>query len=482
MKHRFLSAALTCAVLLAGAAGAAPPAPLRLGANTLRLAQPNSARFPAVTLFAYPTDTRGVRIGGLRPDSFQVTENGLPAEVLKVESEGGSIDVCLALDRSPSMLDENKLGYAKSAAREFVSQLAPGDQAALITFSNGSTLDQGLTREHGALLSAIDRTQVSGNTTPFMDAVYWSITQVGLRPGSGSVVGAGAGRQDARRVVLALTDGNDRASRVLPQELIDYARSNGVALCMVALGIDASGAQMQYLSEQTGGVYMRAPSPQDLQSLYVALAHQLRQEYRITYRSPRPEPDGTKRNVHVSLASQPIVGDTSYQAPAQGNLLGAVTTPEQGAGTAATGAAAGTKAPVGTSLIMGAVLMLLGLVGVVAALFYWHGTRRQTLNIVDSNPRLDLLPLWVGEGSTRVGRGAECELVLDSRQVSRVHAVIEAIDGCFRLLDEGSRNGTYVNGRRVRNIHELRIGDIIRFGDREFRFAGVLHGQAGAGA
>lgn len=473
MKSRFLFLSVLGSCLWTLTAAAAPPTSLQLGPNSLRLAQPNAARFPTVTLYGFPTDARGERVGGLRPDSLQVTENGLPAEVVAVESNGGTIDVCLALDRSPSMVDENKLGYAKAAAREFLAQLAPEDHAALITFSNGSSLDQALTGERGPMLAAIDRTQASGNTTTFLDGVYWSISQVALRPqGGGSVLGAGGVRPDARRVVLALTDGNDRSSRVMPQELIDYARANGVSLCMVALGMDASAAQMRYLAEQTGGIYLQAPSPRDLQSLYVLLAQQLRQEYRITIRSPRPTPDGTKRNVHVSLVSQNITGDTTYQAPTQGNLLAAVT-PQNPQGGAAVGTQGGNSGDT-SRLMVGAALMVLGLGGILAAVFYWLGTRRRGLDIVDSNPRLDLLPLWVKEGSTRVGRGAECELVLDSHQVSRVHAIIEAMDGAFRLVDEGSRNGTFVNGRRVRQSQELREGDVIRFGDREFRFAGVL--------
>jgi len=452
---------------------AAPPSDLRLGSNSLRLAQPNSARFPTVTLYGYPTDARGVRIGGLRADSFKLTENGLPAEILQVQTDGGSLDVCLALDRSPSMLDENKLGYAKAAAREFLSQLSPDDQASLITFSNGSTLDQGLTAEREPLIAAIERTQASGNTTTFLDGVYWAITQVALHPhGGGSVTATGTVRDDARRVVLALTDGNDRASRVLPQELIDYARANNVSLCMVALGTDASAAQMSHLAAETGGIFLRAPSPKELQALYVMLAQQLKQEYRITFRSPKPSPDGTRRNVKLALASQAVSGDGWYVAPTQGGVatVGSVAPSEGGSATTASGGGSDLHA-----LVLGSILMLLGLIGVSVAVFFWMGTRSRSLNIQDSNPRLDLLPLWVNEGSTRVGRGDECELVLDSRQVSRVHAIIEAVNGCFRLLDEGSRNGTYVNGRRVKGQRELRVGDVIRFGDREFRFSGVLN-------
>jgi pSer/pThr/pTyr-binding forkhead associated (FHA) protein len=117
--------------------------------------------------------------------------------------------------------------------------------------------------------------------------------------------------------------------------------------------------------------------------------------------------------------------------------------------------------------------MAAGLAGAAVALFIWLNNRRNQIHIPDSNPRLDLLPLWVREGQTRIGRGAECELVLNSREVSRVHARIEAWDGIFRIMDEGSSNGTYVNGRRVRR-KELKVGDVLRFGDREFRFAGEL--------
>lgn len=440
--------------------------------DEMRLGQPNAARFPDVTLYAYPTDARGVMVGGLDATSFRVLEDGKPAQIVGVTGNGGSIDVCLALDRSLSMLDQGKLEYAKAAAREFVRQLGPDDQAAVITFADGSTLDQPLTRDRAALLAAIDRAYPSGTTTTFRDAVYWAIAQVALRPqAAGSVLGTAPVRADARRVVVALTDGLDLSSRILPQELLDYAHANGVSLCMIALGQDAAGGQMEYLARQTGGIYLPSPTPRDLERLYVALAEQLRREYRITIRTPRPEADGTRRTVRVELASAPLGGEGWYQAPGVGSLL--VTVPR--APDAASGVA-GSSAPArpGPGSVLGLLLMGAGLVVVLTALFIWLGLRGRRLPIADSNPRIDLLPLWVRQGQTRVGRGPECELVLDSQQVSRVHATIEALNGVFRLIDEGSINGTFVNGRRVRGSRPLRVGDIIRFGDREFRFAGQL--------
>lgn len=459
--------------ILGAALGWATPAHAQVGSGAgVRLGQPNAARFPEVVLYAYPTDNRGLLMGGLRSESFRVTENGRPAQILQVESEGGTLDVCLAIDCSPSMLVQNKLDYARLAARDFLQQLAPDDRAALVSFSDRSTLEQPLTSQRQALSQAVDRTATRGETTAFLDSLYWAISQVSLRETrGGSVLAAGPARPDARRVVLALTDGNDNGSRISASQVIGYARSQGVALCTFALGEDAATAGLEHLAQETGGVYLRAPGPADLQHLYVALARQLRREYRIRFKTPVPTADATRRNVTVKLSATPLAGETWYQAPGQGSLL--VTVPSRVDAPPVSGTAGG--APGLDPRIIGGVLLVIVGLGVGAiALFVWIGQRGRHLPIRDSNPRLDLLPLWVKEGCTRVGRGEECDLVLDSGQVSRVHARIEAGAGTYLLIDEGSSNGTYVNGRRVKRRRELCVGDTLRFGDREFRFAGKL--------
>ena len=364
------------------------------------------------------------------------------------------------------MLAEDKLRWAKAAAQQFLQQLGPQAQAAAISFADTITLDQPLSRNRLATAAALDRAQVSGDATAFLDAVYWGITQVALRAqGPGSVIGASPVRADARRIVLALTDGNDNQSRTSSQQVIDYARANGVSLCTVALGGDANG-QRSYLANQTGGTCLRAPSPQDLQHLYNTLAEQLRREYRVTIRSPRPDADGTRRDVRVQLAGSPLQGETWYQAPGQGSLL--VTVPRGELPGAGAGVARN-----GQRMVWGALLMLLGLGGALTALFFWLGNRGRTLQITSPTPAWTCCRSGTG-GNTRVGRGAECELVLDSSQVSRVHARIEAAEGLFRLVDERSRNGTFVNGERVRAARDLEYR-----GHRPLRGPGVpVRGRA----
>ena len=64
-----------------------------------------------------------------------------------------------------------------------------------------------------------------------------------------------------------------------------------------------------------------------------------------------------------------------------------------------------------------------------------------------------------------VGRGGGCQIVLaDDTFVSQVHARLFQRDGRTYVEDLGSRNGTYVNGKRIDAATRLRRGDRIQVG------------------
>lgn len=71
--------------------------------------------------------------------------------------------------------------------------------------------------------------------------------------------------------------------------------------------------------------------------------------------------------------------------------------------------------------------------------------------------------LYVGE--TSIGRGSSNDIQLGGDEtISRAHAKISENNGHFRLYDLGAPNGTFVNGRRVREPQMVENGDEIRFG------------------
>ncbi len=76
----------------------------------------------------------------------------------------------------------------------------------------------------------------------------------------------------------------------------------------------------------------------------------------------------------------------------------------------------------------------------------------------------------LGEASVLLGRDADCDIVLDDPFVSRRHAEIAWNGEAYELTDLRSRNGTRVNGRRIKARVALRPGDVVTLGNATLVF------------
>jgi hypothetical protein len=79
----------------------------------------------------------------------------------------------------------------------------------------------------------------------------------------------------------------------------------------------------------------------------------------------------------------------------------------------------------------------------------------------------------IGDRSVTIGRSTTAEIHLDDREISREHARIATRDGVLVLTDLGSTNGTWVGGRRVREV-VLGAGDRIDLGGTSLVVLGDL--------
>jgi pSer/pThr/pTyr-binding forkhead associated (FHA) protein len=70
---------------------------------------------------------------------------------------------------------------------------------------------------------------------------------------------------------------------------------------------------------------------------------------------------------------------------------------------------------------------------------------------------------------TRIGRGSDNEIVLDTKHVSRYHAVLLAGPVNTSIEDLNSTNGVFVNGKRVTR-QVLKDGDKVHIGKSQFRY------------
>jgi hypothetical protein len=94
---------------------------------------------------------------------------------------------------------------------------------------------------------------------------------------------------------------------------------------------------------------------------------------------------------------------------------------------------------------------------------WWDGRERRALPL--SGERLTL------------GSADDNDLVVGDPSVSRVHAVLQQLNGRWFIEDCGSRNGSTVNGRPVTSMHALNPADEVRLGRARL----VLRGQASPG-
>jgi adenylate cyclase len=108
----------------------------------------------------------------------------------------------------------------------------------------------------------------------------------------------------------------------------------------------------------------------------------------------------------------------------------------------------------------------------VGSNFYQHPYL--LLRTIQGNRRLPL----AGKNCWTIGRSSDNDFVLSDHWVSRNHAMLQQTDaGDYYLVDLGSRNGTFVNGRRVTFPMHLHHLDQISFGLTRIEFYSAVEPQ-----
>jgi VWFA-related protein len=295
-----------------------PPAWAQEGEPQVHITQVDETRFPVVTVYVSVTDAAGQPLG-IAPDRLALAENGVAVQAQPVgeQAEVGPLTTLLVVDVSGSMNEGGKLAAARAAARAYVEQMRPGDQAGLLTFNTAVTLIQPVTADREALLQAIDGLRAAGDTTLY-DALARAADTLQAVPG--------------RKAVIALTDGLDNRSTYTPGQVLEQIGPGGLSISVIGLGdpaqkgVSNSGldeAALRSLAEGAGGGYGYAADPAALAGLYERYGRALQSEYALTYASPGGLRDGVSRTLTVTLGEAAAV-QTDYNP---GGLLPEVTAP-----------------------------------------------------------------------------------------------------------------------------------------------------------
>lgn len=243
------------------------------------------------------TATRGrdMFVTSLGAPDFRVLEDGVPQEITLFSRQSAPVSLVLLLDVSASM--KERLPQVQEAATGFVRALASEDEVQVAQFKDRVTVLQDFTRDRRALEAAIHRTEAVG-ATALNNALYISIRTLRNRARPGEL---------RRRAVVVLSDGDDNASVVGEDQVLDFARRSDVSI--YAIGLDAgpghekeTGQAVQLLTaltRETGGTLLRPGSVKDLEGVYGRIAEELRTQYTLGYVSSNPARNGKWRKIRV---------------------------------------------------------------------------------------------------------------------------------------------------------------------------------------
>lgn len=244
------------------------------------------------------TDGRNRLVPGLSEGDFAVFEDGVRQDVSYFTRDPVPLSVALLVDCSASMTE--KLPVAQEAASRFVAALRPEDLGEVVQFNDRVTVLQDFTDSHAALDKAIRSTQASG-TTVLYTALYVSLKQL-----------ARQANPDAprRRAIVLLTDGEDTASVVGDEQVLELARQTDVGIYIISLRQDrpperrgqAFGEASHFvatLARDTGGEVYVPTALSELNNVYGRVADELRSQYTLGYVSSNARRDGKWRRIVV---------------------------------------------------------------------------------------------------------------------------------------------------------------------------------------
>ncbi|WP_411821383.1 VWA domain-containing protein BatA [Leptospira sp. 'Mane'] len=190
-----------------------------------------------------------------------------------IPDETYGIDIMIALDISGSMvnsydfLPNNRLSVSKKLLQEFIKK-RESDRIGLVLFAGAAYLQSPLTSDRTALTELIAEAEDS------------SIDEQGTAIGDALILSTYRLKKSkaTSKIIVILTDGVSNTGKLDPETASFASKAYGIKVYSIGIGKEMGQYEINYdslraISEQTGGTFFRAESPEDLETILKEIDH-----------------------------------------------------------------------------------------------------------------------------------------------------------------------------------------------------------------
>jgi Ca-activated chloride channel homolog len=279
------------------------------------------------------TDNKGNYVSNLKPEDFEVKEDGIPEKIAtfgegdnpvrrvgEVASTGDPADVAanLSKDQAPESPNSGTVGsldstlagsnvfvlfdtsnymyrgfvFAQDAIADFVRSLESVNRISFYSYSRDLSRSMTLTSDKTAVLRAV-RMTVAGD-----DAALYNSLLLTLKDAS---------QYTGRKVVVVFSNGPDNVSVVPPEDVAELAQSVGIVIYMVSTEqaqLDpVSSAVFERMTSATGGKAYFAKNWHEQKQAFSSIRDDLAHLYSLSY-YPKPSQNRGWRSISVKLVAE----------------------------------------------------------------------------------------------------------------------------------------------------------------------------------
>jgi Ca-activated chloride channel homolog len=262
---------------------------------------------PIVELRLIVTGKDGRSVDTISKDEIQIIEDKVGQTVLTVERKDRPIAYGLLIDSSNSL--NRLIGAAVEGAKMIIINRRGLDEMFIERFISSDKIDklQDFTTDNTALLESLKQIRLEGGQSAIIDALYLGAEHVAQHKSG----------QNWRKVIVIITDGEDRNSYHKLNALRSLLRKTGIQVFALGLVIDLDKEAgftgrsarekaeklLNTLAEESGGrvLYPRT-GPELIKATAEIIIELRRSPFVVTYQSSQGEKKGP-RNLDVKVTS-----------------------------------------------------------------------------------------------------------------------------------------------------------------------------------